>query len=226
MGKRLDGRGIFIAFEGIDLSGKTTQFELFVERLRGFGLDIFVTKEPGSPHSEICKKTRKILMAKENTQIVSRCELALFFADRAQNIMEPGLVSEKLQHGFVAATDRQWASTFAFQFFGRAMMQDFDFMKKMNDFFSYGVYPDMNILLDLPIEVAMSRARNEKDMTRFDKEKPDFHQRVKNGYLQLTRRFPDKWVVFDGEKPIETLAEEIFQKVCIEWLNKFNFIKK
>lgn len=225
MTKRIVGRGVFIAFEGIDLCGKTTQFESFTERLMGYGLDVFITKEPGSPHSEITKKIRKILLDKKNIQIVSRAELALFFADRAQHIMEPELVGEKLQQGRVVITDREWASTFAYQFYGR-QMQGFEFIKKMNDFFCYGTYPDLNILIELPVKVAQSRARSQKDLSRFDVEDKDFHQRVRDGFLKLVDKELEKWIVFNGTKSIENLAEEIWQKVGIDWLNKFSFVEK
>jgi len=224
MAKRVVGRGVFIAFEGIDLCGKTTQLDLFAERLKDFSVDVFVTKEPGSPHSEIARQIRKILLSKKNTQIVPRAELALFFADRAQHIMESGLVGEKLQQGKVIVTDREWASTFAYQFYGR-QMQGFEFIKKMNDFFCYGVYPDLNILIDIPVEMAQSRARSQKDLSRFDVEDKDFHQRVRDGFLKLIDKETEKWLVFDGSKSIKDLAEEIWQKVGMEWLKKFPFVK-
>ncbi len=220
-------QGKFIAFEGIDVSGKTTQLELFAEKLRQLGLAVFVTKEPGSPYSEITQKIRRLLLSKDNLQIGPRTELALFFADRAQHIFEPGLLGERLQEGEIILTDRQWASTFAYQFFARQLGKfiAFDELKKINDFFCYGIYPDLNILLDISVKDALSRVRLEKDKSRFDKEAFEFHQRVRIGYLELVRREPEKWLVFNGSQPIEKLADEIFQKVYLEWLSKFEFVK-
>jgi len=216
--KKLQGK--FIAFEGIDFSGKTTQLELLAERLKGLGLDIFVTKEPGSPHFEITQKLRRILLDKKNKQIVSRAELAIFFADRAQHIMEEGGVGEQLQQDKVVLTDRGYGSTFAYQVFGRRIGNLY-FINQMNNFFSYGIWPDMNILLDLPVEVAQSRIRSEKNKSRFDKENLEFHQRVKEGYIQLATKIePERWMIFDGTKPIEEIADEIFERVC-NWLKEF-----
>jgi len=218
-------KGVLIAFEGIDLSGKSTQLELFAERLRQMGFAIFVTKEPGSPHSKINQIIRKILLNKSYTQIGPRAELALFFADRAQHIFEPGLAGEKLQEGRIVLTDRQWASTFAYQYFGRQLCKfiTFNELKRINDFFCYGIYPELNILLDMPVRAALSRARVEKERSRFDKEVLVFHERVRVGYLELVRMEPERWVVFNGAQPIEKIADEIFQKVYIEWLNKFKY---
>jgi dTMP kinase len=214
--------GIFIAFEGIDLCGKTTQKEKFLGMLlQDRSLIVVSTKEPGSPLDNINQQIRQILLNKRNYEMDPRCELALFFADRAQHIKK--YVLSYLEMRAIVLTDRQFASTFAYQGCGRRLFNRFSDFKKENDKFCYGVYPDLNIIIDVPVEVAQARARSEVEKSRFDVEDKDFHQRVRDGFLflaggkKINEDIPGDWLVFDGTKPIEELHKEIYQNFW-EWL--------
>jgi dTMP kinase len=130
-----------------------------------------------------------------------------------------------LEWGKLVITDRQWASSVAYQVFGRNLFYEEATLglklagfSALNDFFAYDVYPDLNILIDVPVEVAQARARSEADKSRFDVEDRKFHERVRNGYLQLAfKKIKGDWLVFDGTQSVEMLHEEIYQKL-MEWL--------
>ncbi|MDD5289631.1 MAG: dTMP kinase [Patescibacteria group bacterium] len=213
-------RGIFVAFEGIDLCGKSTQKKMLAERLRKTDCFVHETREPGSPLIELTIKIRQLI---KEYNMDSRCELALFFADRAQHTQ---LVMELLRRtGTITLTDRQWASSVAYQIFGRGLFGEERTLEErladffvFNDFFSHGIYPHLNILIDVPVEVAQARVRDPKARTRFDNEQINFHQRVRNGYLQLAQKSTKgDWLVFDGTKKAEKLHEDVYQKF-VEWL--------
>lgn len=225
--------GICIAFEGIDLSGKTTQLKLLAERLISIGYDVFVTKEPGSPHSKINKKKRKILLDKENTGLNPLAELGLFMTDRALHVP---IIQEQLKRGKIVLTDRQFASTIAYQVFGRGL-GNFEFVLKMNTFFASGFYPNLILLFDLDPKIALTRARTEAERSRFDVEGLKFHNRVRQGYFELRNKLKkikalstplwdqdydldendgdedDGWVKFDATKTVGELADEVFETV-------------
>ncbi len=205
-------KGVFLAFEGIDFSGKTTQLEKLQDRLTILGFDVFATREPGSSHSKVTQKIRQILLDSKE-RVMPLTELALFLADRAQHITGPGLVADQLKQKKVVLTDRQWAATVAYQVCGREL-RNFKFIKLMSDFFASGVLPDLNLLHDLPPEIAQERkGRKEQERNRLDDEDLFFQARVRMAYQILAEKDPLHWLVFDATKSVEALSEEIFAGV-------------
>jgi dTMP kinase len=177
----------FITFEGIEGSGKTTQIRLLGESLRKQGMDVLVTREPGG--CPVADAIRNILLHPGNTAIVPRAELLLYAAARAQHVEE--VVLPALQAGTIVLCDRYTDATLAYQGSGRGLAASL--IADLNTLASGGLSPDLTLLLDMPAEEGLNRARRrnsarpEDEEDRFERESIDFHCRVREGYLELAR---------------------------------------
>lgn len=200
---------IFITFEGIEGCGKSTQARLLFEAMKQRGVDTLLTREPGG--TRIGKKIREILMSTSNADLCAAAELLLLEADRAQHVRE--VVGPAIKKGTMVICDRFSDATLAYQGHGRGV--DLAFIEKLNSYASNLITPDKTFLLDCPVELGLSRAveRNMKakmqDEGRFEAETLEFHKRVRNGYLSLANREPERFVVLDGTRGQEDLAREI-----------------
>jgi len=197
--------GRFITFEGIDGCGKTTQLRLLAQRLREQGRAVVETVEPGG--TEIGRQIRKILLDPANTSIHARTELLLYFASRAQNVEE--VIRPALAAGQIVLCDRFTDSTLAYQGHGRGL--DPDVILALDRIACHGLHPDTTILIDIDLETSLARARrrNERvgqEESRIDDEHASFHARVRDGYLALARREPQRFVVIDGRASIGEVA--------------------
>jgi len=208
-------RGVVIAFEGIEGSGKTTQAKLIYSFLKGKSLPCIYTQEPGG--TAIGDKIRDILLDVKNKNMHRKTELLLYLANRAQHVCEK--ILPELQKGTIIITDRFSLSSFAYQGMGR----DFSFkvVSRLNKFAVGNVKPDFTILVDVPVSIGLSRTelRSGNNIDRLEKEKTEFHQRVRDAYLKLAKQAPKKVLVFIGTKSEEILHNEIKERV-IPFLKK------
>jgi len=214
---------MLITLEGIEGSGKTTQIEYIVAYLKQCGLDYIITKEPGG--TVLGEKIRSILLDPENIDIHPMTELLLYSADRAQHIKK--LICPMIASGKIVICDRFCDSTTVYQGFTRGI--DMALIEQLNSLVLEGLVPDVTFLLDLAPEIGLARAWTQitngsraKSETRFENEKLQFHERVRNGYLELARREPDRFVVVDAsEGPLE-VKEKIINHLekCLKKADK------
>jgi len=191
----------FITFEGVEGSGKTTQIKRLGDTLAGKNIPVVLTQEPsGTP---IGRKIGDILFHRENVALCPETELLLFLAARAQHVRE--VILPALQSGKTVLCDRYSDATFAYQAAGRGL--DPAFVAAANDYCAMQVKPALTILFDLPVEIGLARAGSRdarrKDPAaadRFEREKIDFHDRVRQAYLNLYAANPERFRLIDASK--------------------------
>jgi len=186
---------VFITFEGIEGSGKTTQ----LRRLAALLPEAVITKEPGG--TPLADEIRGILLD-ARSRLDPLAELFLFAASRRQNVVE--VIRPALDDGRVVLCDRFTDATLAYQGFGRLL--DLDRLRMLNDWATSSLQPDLTVLFDLPEEVGLDRARSRnvettKNEGRFEAEDLRFHRRVREGYLALAAAEPERYVVVDANGP-------------------------
>ena len=189
-------RGIFITFEGMDGSGKTTQMKRLAARLRSTGRTVLETAEPGG--TRIGAQIRRILLDAANQELAPTAELLLYFASRAQNVNE--LILPALGRGEVVLADRFTDSSLVYQGCGR------------------GLKPDLTVLVDIDAETSLGRARARNTAepnceTRMDEQALEFHRRVYHAYHALAEREPERVKMVDGCADIDTIEAEIWRIV-------------
>jgi dTMP kinase len=201
---------MFITFEGIEGSGKTTQIRHAMEFLKQKGRDCVVTREPGGTAAG--RKIRAILLDPESRDIAPSTELLLYMADRAEHVGK--VVLPALSAGKTVLCDRYYDATVAYQGYARGL--DMDLLGRLHRLVINDLKPDKTILLDLSPEAGLSRAwkqikegKREDMETRFEKEELAFHEKVRNGYLELARREPERFVLIDAMKDEEKVRQDI-----------------
>ena len=204
-------KGLFITFEGADGCGKTTQLEMLADLLKQKGLQVVTTREPGA--GKMGKSLREILLHYDG-DVSPRCELFLYLADRAQHI--DMTVKPAVESGVVVLCDRHTDSTLAYQGFGRGL--DIDELKMLNGIAVNGCKPDLTLLYDVSVEVAQQRVGSEKD--RLEAEGAVFHNKVRNGYLELAKNEPERFAVIDASQSIESVFEQT-KKAVSKLINEF-----
>lgn len=200
--------GYFVSFEGTDGSGKGTQIDLLVERLRRQGREVVVNREPGG--TLIGRQIRAILLDAANTHLRPAAELLLYFASRAQAVEE--VILPALQAGKVVITDRFTDSTTVYQ--GAARGLGPEVVELLDALSCQGLTPDLTVLLDIDLDTGIARAaaRNAESgstETRIDEESREFHAKVREGYLALAQAHPERIRVVNGNRDAESIAEEI-----------------
>ncbi len=197
---------LFITFEGIEGCGKTTQIRLLAERLRRNGLELLVTREPGG--CPIADAIRSILLHPDSRALVPRAELLLYAAARAQHVDE--VIRPALARGTLVLCDRFIDATVAYQGGGRGL--DPALIASLNTLATDGLLPDLTLLLDMPAEEGLQRARQRNTATpeedRFEREELAFHCRVRDEYLQLARQH-SRFMVIDAVGAVEVVAARI-----------------
>lgn len=201
---------MFITFEGIEGTGKSTQIALLKTHLEAQGERVLVTLEPGG--SRIGAELRRVLLSLENRDLCARAELFLYLADRAQHVAQ--VVRPALEAGQIVLCDRFADSTVAYQAYGRGL--DAEMLHGLNKLAVDGLWPDLTILLDLEPEVGLGRAvaRNHADGKtvaegRFEAESLAFHGRVRQGYQAWARRFPERIQTVDATGALEAIAATV-----------------
>ena len=203
----------FITFEGIEGCGKSTQLQLLALRLEEGDHKVTVTREPGG--CPIADQIRNILLDAGNRAITPLTELLLYAAARAQHVSE--VVAPALATGGIVLCDRFTDATIAYQGYARKL--DLAVISQLNHLATAGVRPDLTVLLDCPADIGLKRAIARINSAqgareeRFELESLRFHQEVRNGYLQLARQEPQRFVVIDGTASIGDTAAAIANAV-------------
>lgn len=195
----MNSKGVFITFEGIEASGKSTLARKIFDWLKESGVQAVLTRDPGG--TAVGEKIREILLSAE-TVIDEKTEALLYAAARRQLVIE--VIKPALESGKVVVCDRFSDSFLAYQGYGRGL--DLSFLKYLNKEATGGIEPDITFLIDLPVEHAMKRLK-EKD--RMELEAIDFHQKIREGFLKIAGENPDRIVVLDGLKTIDELVASI-----------------
>lgn len=194
--------GLFITFEGSDGCGKTTQMNLLAQYFEKKGKKVVLTREPGG--KGLGEKVREILLNYDG-EVSDRCESFLFLADRAQNI--DIIVKPAVKQGEIVLCDRHIDSTVAYQGYGRGL--DINEINMLNNLATGGKKPDLTLVFDVDVETSMKRVGKEKD--RMESAGIEFHNRVRNGYLELATQEPDRIKVLDATKTIEEIHEKVIE---------------
>ncbi|OGW52581.1 MAG: dTMP kinase [Nitrospirae bacterium RIFCSPLOWO2_02_42_7] len=201
-------KGIFITFEGIEGCGKTTQVHLLAGHLEEQGCKVLKTREPGG--TEISEAVREILLSNDFVKMNPHTEVLLYLASRAQHISDK--IKPALEKGMIVISDRFSDSTFVYQCYVRGI--DYQIVEEMNSFTTEGISPDITFVLDLEPEEGLRRAvsRNQKHSRkedRMEKESLEFHQKVREGYLKMAERHPDRIHVISSNRDKTEVQEEI-----------------
>lgn len=196
---------MFITFEGPDGSGKSTQIKRLAERLRAQGRPVLLTREPGG--TAIGEQIRAVLHDLRNTAMQPRAEILLYSAARAQLVGE--VIRPHLAAGGLVLSDRYADSTLAYQGYGHGL--DLSALRQITAFATQGLVPDLTLLFDLDVETGLQRRlANREEWNRLDDYALAFHQRVREGYLELMRAEPARWVRLDAAQDREALAEAVW----------------
>jgi dTMP kinase len=202
-------KGMFISFEGIEGSGKSTQIVLLANYLTAHARAVTLTREPGG--TEIGDQVRKILLDPANKALDPKAELLLYAAARAQHLEE--LVRPELRAGKIVLCDRFSDATLAYQGYGRGL--DVDMIRTLDRMVTAGLRPDLTILLDIDAAAGLSRARGRNSSrgleaeARFENEELAFHERVRQGYLTLAKQEPGRIRVVDASPTPDEIQNSI-----------------
>lgn len=196
------GRGLFITLEGIEGSGKSTQAHLLSERLREHGLAVVALREPGG--TPIGEGVRRLLLDREHSAMAAETEALLYAAARAQMVHEE--VMPALAKGMAVVCDRYVDSSIAYQCYGRGLAREFVY--DINHWATAALEPNLTVLLDLSVEEGLRRATL-TGCDRIEAEAADFHERVRQGYLELAREHPHRIVTIDAAGSQEAVAERL-----------------
>ena len=199
---------MFFSFEGIDCSGKTTQAKLLVEKLQEMNREILFLREPGG--TEISEQIRQILLNKKNLKMTQISELLLFSASRAQLVSE--VIKPALAKGTIVITDRFVDSTTAYQGFGRGLHHGG--VKGINSIATNGLMPKRTFFIDITVNEMHERRQGSRQETdRMEMSNEDFYNRVRDGYHQIAKEEPSRFIVINGKQPIDAIHEIIWKKV-------------
>jgi dTMP kinase len=205
-------RGVFISFEGMDGSGKTTQMRRLAARLRAMGRTVLETAEPGG--TPIGAKIRRILLDSANQELSPTAELLLYFASRAQNVDQAILPA--LDRGEIVLADRFTDSSLVYQGCGRGLGADK--VMDLDRIACRGLEPDITLLVDIDAETSLARARARNTAepngeTRMDEQSLEFHRRVWEAYHALAQREPERVKLVEGRAAIDEIERQIWDIV-------------
>lgn len=196
-------RGKFITIEGIEGVGKSTNMAALVRHIESAGHKVLTTREPGG--TPLAEDIRALLKNRHDEPIPEIAELLLMFAARSLNVNN--VILPALEAGTWVISDRFTDSSRAYQGGGRGIPMDT--IDRLADWVHGDTWPDLTILLDAPVEIGMQRADHRGAPDRFEQERHDFFQRVRECYLQLAIKEPGRFVVIDTTQSLEEVAAEI-----------------
>ena len=205
---------MFITLEGPEGSGKTTAVEAAVNKLIEMGYEIVRTREPGG--TPISEEIRNVILDKNNTAMDPRTEALLYAASRRQHLVEK--VWPALKEGKIVICDRYLDSSLAYQ--GGARGLGIEEVLNINLFATENTWPDLTLLFDITPEEGLKRiaSNSNREVNRLDLEKLDFHHKVRDSFLLLAKRYPDRFVIIDASKSREEVAkatlEAILARLC------------
>lgn len=196
----------FITFEGGDGTGKSTQIRALEDYLVQRGVPCVLTREPGG--TALGKLIRKVLVEVGDHEIASSTELFLYLADRAQHVNE--VILPALEAGKIVLCDRFTDSTIAYQGYGRGI--ELRLLRQLNAIADQGLCPDLTFLFDCPARVGLARTARRQSETgrrqedRFEREKIEFHEKVRAGFLEMARAEPQRFRIVDATRPVEEIT--------------------
>jgi dTMP kinase len=202
----LSARGVLITFEGVEGSGKSTQSERLAKRLGALGVMCMVSREPGG--TEIGEAVRNILLDPKHMAMHGLTELFLYLASRNQLVRESVLPA--LAAGKVVILDRFADSSLAYQGVGRELGEKL--VARLNKLATAALKPHLTVLVDVPVSVGQGRKESD-NLDRLERERVEFHERVRDGYLRIARRAPGRIKVVDGALPADELERLVFRHV-------------
>lgn len=218
--------GLFITFDGPEGCGKTTQARLLADLLASMGYDVVCTEDPGG--TSIGNKIRKVLLDPDNTSMAPKTELLLFLASRQQLMHE--IIKPQLKAGYIVICSRFADATLAYQGYGRGL--DLDFIVDLNDKVTEGITPDLTIYLDMEPKESIERVKariasaNTQDLKlvsdeidRIEQEMLDFHERVRNGYLELVETNSQRIKKINANDTVENVQADV-KELVIDVLEK------
>lgn len=201
------GNSLFISFEGPEGAGKTTILKLIAEKCEEQGIEVLTTREPGG--SKIAEKIRSIILDPEHIEMDPRTEALLYAAARSQHFAEK--IAPALEEGKFVLCDRFIDSSLAYQGVGRNL--GVDAVHDINVFAIGDQMPDFTILFDLEPEVGLARinANSGREINRLDVESLAFHQSVREAYLQLAEKYPNRIRVVDASKSVDDVVDDVWR---------------
>lgn len=197
--------GRFITLEGVEGVGKSTNLEHIKCRLEAAGIKLVVTREPGG--TEMAEEIRALLLQPRDESVSEMAELLLMFAARAQHLH--ALIKPSLEAGVWVLCDRFTDATFAYQGGGRGV--SFEWISTLESMVQQSLRPDLTLLLDLPVEVGLERARQRSAFDRFEAEQQHFFEQVRKVYLQRAEQQPERFAIIDATPSIEQVQAQIDQ---------------
>ena len=209
---------MFITFEGLDGSGKTTQFHRLTDWLRERGFDVLALREPGG--TPIGEAVRDIVHDHAHADMDARAELLLYCASRAQ--LSAQRIKPHLDKGDVVMCDRFADSTLAYQGYGRGL--DLAFLRMLVQFATHTIKPDLSLYFDVPLDVGLTRRSSGGEWNRLDAESMEFHGRAAKGYAELIAAEPKRWLIIDGTPAIDLVTVEMIERVNT-WLHNTDLQK-
>ena len=196
---------MFITFEGIEGSGKSTQIELLRSSLKEEGNAVEILREPGT--TQLGEKIRDIFLEKTNEKVDPITEAFLLYASRKH--LDQNFLQEHLKNRSIVIADRYSDATIAYQCFGKGLSEDFvQYIHEKSDLLS----PDLTFYLDITAEASKARI-NDRELDRMESESLDFFNKVRSGYLEIAKSNPDRIIVLDAELSVEDLQDKIFNEV-------------
>ena len=204
-------RGKFITIEGTEGVGKTTNIKFIQDWMDGKKLSYGCTREPGG--TPLAEQIRELLLAPREESVSSTAELLLMFAARAQHLNQ--VIEPMLSEGAWVLCDRFTDANYAYQGAGRHMRQDL--IRELELIVQGSLQPDLTLILDIPVQIGLSRASERSTPDRFEQEQVEFFERVRNRYLQIAQDNPYRCVVIDASLSLEGVQAQITQTLETFW---------
>lgn len=196
----------FITFEGVDGAGKSTHLEWFANALRQRDIPLLVTREPGG--TPLGERLREILL---NEPMHAETEAMLMFAARSEHVAQ--VIRPALRKGIWVISDRFSDASFAYQGGGRKV--SLDKLEQLEQWVHGDLQPDLTLLFDIPVEVARQRLANNKNLDRFEQERSEFFERVRQAYLARAAKTPQRFAVIHAEKTLSEVKQELEMIVAL-----------
>ena len=200
---------MFITFEGPEGSGKSSVLDKICHQLEHDGFNVVKTREPGG--TPISEQIRNIILDKSNTNLEPRTEALLYAASRRQHLVEK--IWPALKEGKIVLCDRYLDSSLAYQ--GHARGLGYENILAINNFATENTFPDLTILFDIQPELGLERIskNSSREVNRLDLEKLDFHKKVREGFLELAKKYPERFYIVDASQPFLDVCLEVYDLI-------------
>lgn len=200
---------MFITFEGPEGSGKSSVLDKIYHQLEHDGFNVLKTREPGG--TPISEQIRNIILDKSNTNLEPRTEALLYAASRRQHLVEK--IWPALKEGKIVLCDRYLDSSLAYQ--GNARGLGYENILSINNFATENTFPDLTILFNIQPELGLERIskNSNREVNRLDLEKLDFHKKVREGFLELAKKYPERFYIVDASQPFLDVCLEVYDLI-------------